>query len=99
MKKHGLLKKSKRHPNGITRKDAAAQKSENLIQRDFRSSAPHKKWLSDITEVPCSDGKIYLSAVLDCFNGEFVGLPMDDNIREELCIQAFENDCKARNAR
>jgi len=99
MKKHGLLKKAKRHPNGITREDAAAQKSANLIQGDFTASAPNQKWLSDITEIPCSDGKLYLCAVLDCFNGEIVGLAMDDNMRKELCIQAFENACKARNAR
>ncbi|QHW34993.1 transposase family protein [Paenibacillus rhizovicinus] len=66
---------------------------------DFSSSAPNAKWLSDITEVPCSDGKLYLSAVMDCFNGEIVGLAMDDNMRKELCIQAFESACKARNAR
>ena len=99
MKKHGLLKKAKRHPNGITREDALAQKSENLIQRDFSASAPNQKWLSDITEIPCSDGKLYLCAVLDCFNGEIVGLAMDDNMRKGLCIQAFENACRARNAR
>lgn len=99
MKKHGLLKKAKRHPNGITREDALAQKSENLLQGDFIASAPNQKWLSDITEIPCSDGKLYLCAVLDCFNGEIVGLAMDDNMRKELCIQAFENACRARNAR
>ncbi|MEK5058708.1 MULTISPECIES: IS3 family transposase [unclassified Paenibacillus] len=47
MKKYGILKKAKRYPNGITREDAAAQKSENLIQRDFKSSTPNQKWLSD----------------------------------------------------
>ena len=99
MKQHGLLKKARRHPNGITREDASAQKSENLIRRDFKSSAPNKKWLSDITEVPCSDGKLYLSAVMDCFNGEIVGIAMDDNMRKELCIEAFENACRARKAR
>ena len=99
MKKHGLLKKAKRHPNGITREDALAQKSENLLQGDFIASAPNQKWLSDITEIPCSDGKLYVSAVLDCFNGEILGLAMDDNMRKELCIQAFENACRARNAR
>jgi transposase InsO family protein len=99
MKKHGLLKKAKRHPNGITREDALAQKSENLLQGDFIASASNQKWLSDITEIPCSDGKLYLCAVLDCFNGEIVGLAMDDNMRKELCIQAFENACRARNAR
>uniref|UniRef100_A0A4Y8PP48 Transposase n=3 Tax=Paenibacillus athensensis TaxID=1967502 RepID=A0A4Y8PP48_9BACL len=99
MKQHRLLRKAKRHPNGLTREDATAQKSENLICRDFSASAPNQKWLSDITEVPCSDGKLYLSAVLDCYNGEIVGLAMDDNMRKELCIQAFENACQARNAR
>nr|WP_222933985.1 IS3 family transposase [Paenibacillus curdlanolyticus] len=44
MKQHGLLKKAKRHPNGITREDAEAQKSENLIQRDFTASAANQKW-------------------------------------------------------
>lgn len=99
MKQQGLLKKAKRHPNGITREDAEAQKSENLIQRDFSATTANKKWLSDITEVACLDGKLYLSAVLDCFNGEIVGIAMDNNMRKELCIEAFENACKARNAR
>lgn len=99
MKKDGLLKKAKRNPNGITREDMEAQKSENLIQRDFKSEAPNKKWLSDITEIPCYDGKLYLAAVMDCFEGEIVGLSMGNHMRKELCIQAFENACKSKNAR
>ena len=99
MKQNGLLKKPKHHPNGITREDATAQKSENLIQRDFTAQAPNQKWLSDITEVPCSDGKLYVSAILDCFDGKIVGLAMDGHMRKELCIQALENACNAQNAR
>ncbi len=99
MKENGLLKKRKHHPGGITREDAAAQKSENLIGRDFTAQSPNQKWLSDITEVPCSDGKLYAAAVLDCYNGEIVGLAMENHMRKELCIQAFENACKTRNAR
>ncbi len=99
MKENGLLKKAKRHPNGITREDAAAQKSDNLISRDFTADAPNRKWLSDITEVSCSDGKLYVAAVMDCFSGEIVGLAMDDNMRKELCIQAFESACQVRAAR
>ncbi|AVX21732.1 Transposase InsO and inactivated derivatives [Carboxydocella sporoproducens DSM 16521] len=99
MKQNGLIKKPKLHPNGITREDAEAHKSENLIQRNFTAETPKQKWPADITEVPCSDGKLYVAAVLDCFNGEIVGLAMDDNMRKELCIQAFESACKSRNAR
>lgn len=99
MKKNHMLKKVKRHPNGITREDATAQKSENLINRDFTANAPNRKWLSDITEVPCNDGKLYVAAVMDCCGGEIVGLAMDDNMRKELCIQAFGNACQSRNTR
>lgn len=99
MRKYQMLKKCKRHPNGITREDAAAQKSENIIQRDFTATAPNQKWLTDITEVQCSDGKLYVAPILDCYNGEIVGLAMDNNMRKELCIQAFENACKSQNSK
>ena len=36
---------------------------------------------------------------MDCCGGEIVGLAMDDNMRKELCIQAFESACQSRNAR
>lgn len=98
MKTNHMLKKVKRHPNGITREDAAAQKSENLINRDFMADEPNRKWLSDITEVSCSDGKLYVAAVMDCCGGEIVGLAMDDNMHKELCIQAFESACQVRSA-
>lgn len=94
MKLHGLIHKRKRYPGGITREDAAAQKSENLLARDFHSDEPGKKLLTDITEIQCSDGKLYLAAVLDCFNGEIVGMAIADNMKAELCVRAFENACK-----
>lgn len=99
MKENGLVKKNKRHPNGITREDQSAQKSENIIKRDFTADAPNKKWLTDITEVPCFDGKLYVAPVLDCFNGEIVGLAIDNNMRKKLCIDAFESACKAQKAK
>ena len=49
-----------------------------------------QKLLSDITEIQCLDGKLYLSAVLDCYNGEILSIAMDDNMRKELCIRTVE---------
>jgi len=43
----------KHNPNGITKADAEAQKSENLIKQDFMAKAPNQKWLTNITETPC----------------------------------------------
>ena len=42
---------------------------ENLINRDFHAAAPNEKWLTDITEFQIPAGKVYLSPVIDCFDG------------------------------
>jgi transposase InsO family protein len=98
MKANGLLQKKKRRPNSLTKEDIEAQKSENLIKQDFTAEEPNKKWLTDISEVPTAGGKLYISPVLDCFDGQIVGLAMDDNMKKELCINAFEQACRKQNA-
>jgi putative transposase len=45
---------------------------DNLLNRDFSSSAPNEKWLTDITEFQIPAGKVYLSPMLDCFDGMVV---------------------------
>lgn len=97
-KKYGLLTKKKRRSNGLTKADKDAQASENLIKQDFSSSAPNEKWLGDITEVPTADGKLYLAAVLDCYDGSIVGFKMDDNMRATLPEEAFISACKKYSA-
>ncbi|GAA4011977.1 hypothetical protein GCM10022212_01790 [Actimicrobium antarcticum] len=42
---------------------------ENLINREFQASAPNEKWLTDITEFHIPAGKVYLSPMIDCFDG------------------------------
>lgn len=99
MRDNKLLHKRKRHPNGITREDRDAQKAENILQRDFTAASPNTKWLTDITEIPCYDGKLYLAAVLDCFDSQIVGVSMDDNMRKELAVGAFEDACAQTGAK
>jgi putative transposase len=42
---------------------------DNLINRDFHATEPNKKWLTDITEFQIPAGKVYLSPMVDCFDG------------------------------
>ncbi|TGQ11368.1 MAG: IS3 family transposase [Mesorhizobium sp.] len=42
---------------------------ENLVNRDFHAEAPNEKWLTDITEFQLPAGKVYLSPMIDCFDG------------------------------
>ena len=98
MKKGGLIKVSPHRSGSLTESDADAQKADNLIARDFTADSPNRKWLTDITQIPCRDGKLYIAPVLDCYNGEIVGLAMDDNMKKELCIKAFESACRSQSA-
>ncbi|MBG6078251.1 transposase InsO family protein [Polaromonas sp. CG_9.11] len=45
---------------------------DNLINRDFQAAAPNEKWLTDITEFHIPAGKVYLSPMIDCFDGMVV---------------------------
>ena len=42
---------------------------ENIINRDFHAEKPNEKWLTDITEFHIPAGKVYLSPIIDCFDG------------------------------
>lgn len=92
---HGLVIRPKHSSNGVTKAERQAGKSENLIKRDFTASKLNTKLLTDITEIPCCGGKLYLAAVLDCFDGSIQGFHMDDNMRAELCEQALKNVCRS----
>ncbi len=89
MSEMGLIHR-KRRPHGITKATTEIQERENLIKRDFKAEKPLRKLLSDITEIQCYDGKLYLSAVLDCYNGEILSIAMDNNMKKELCIKTVK---------
>ena len=97
MRKGNLLHKSRRSPNGLTKADKKAQRPDNILKRNFTATRPNEKWLTDITEVPCSDGKLYVAPVLDCFGGEIVSIAMKSHMKKELCIQAIDDAYKSRN--
>jgi len=89
-RENGLLHR-KKTPRGMTKRNNKDPLSEDLIQRDFKAVSPNAKWLSDITEMKCRNGKLYLAAILDCFDGTIVGLSMNSNKKAGLCVSALEN--------
>lgn len=89
-REYGLLTK-RRNPKAITKADPAAQSADDLVRRDFTADAPNERWLTDITEMGCRDGKLYLCAVLDCFDAAIVGFSMDANMKTPLCTSALNS--------
>ena len=64
--------------------------SENLLKQDFSADEPYKKLLTDITQTQCLDGKLYISPILDCYNGEVLSLIMQNNMKKELCMDTVK---------
>lgn len=95
MEKIGLSHRPKRRPNGITKADREARKSDDLLKRDFTADRPLEKCVTDITEIPAKDGKLYVSAVFDCYDLCVLGLAMADNMKADLCVSTIENAYKA----
>jgi transposase InsO family protein len=91
MEEIGLSHRPKRKTNGLTKADRKAMKSDDLLQRDFHTNAPLKKCITDITEIKASDGKLYVSAIFDCFDLTVLGLAMSTNMKADLCVQTLEN--------
>ena len=46
--------------------------ADNLLKRDFKADKPNEKWATDITEFKVNNEKLYLSPIVDLFNGEIV---------------------------
>lgn len=50
----------------------------NILQRNFKTDKPNKKWVTDVTEFSLFGNKIYLSPILDLYNGEIVSYNLSD---------------------
>ena len=95
MRETGLDHRPKRRPNSITKADREARKSDDLLKRDFQAEQPLEKAVTDITEIKAKDGKLYVSAIFDCFDSAVLGLAMDDNMRAQLCVRTLKSAAAA----
>ncbi len=57
---------------------------ENIVNRDFHATAPNEKWLTDISEFQIPAGKVYLSPMIDCFDGMVVSWSIGKSPDAEL---------------
>ena len=51
----------------------------NLVNRDFHADAPNQKWTTDITEFSLFGRKLYLSPILDMYNGEIISYNISES--------------------
>ena len=81
---HGIYRRHGKH-----RRPAPAV-HDDLVRRRFVADAPDRLWLTDITEHPTHEGKVYCAAVLDVYSRRIVGWSIADHLRAELVVDAIE---------
>lgn len=72
MKEENLIVPAKHTKKYSSYKGEITPETDNVINRDFHAERPNTKWLTDITEFSIPAGKVYLSPVIDCFDGMVV---------------------------
>lgn len=72
MQEEGLVVYQKRRRKYSSYKGEISPEVENLLKRDFHAEKPNTKWLTDITEFAIPAGKVYLSPIIDCFDGTVI---------------------------
>ncbi len=54
------------------------------MNRDFKAKKPNEKWLTDITEFKTPAGKVYLSPIIDCYDGAIISWTIGTKPNAEL---------------
>ena len=72
MKQLGLVCQVRAKRKYSSYKGEVGEVAPNLLERHFKTNQPNRKWVTDVTEFKVNDQKLYLSPILDLFNGEVV---------------------------
>jgi putative transposase len=64
---------------------------DDLVMRDFTASTPDKVWLTDITEHPTGEGKLYCCAIKDLCSNRIVGYSLSDRMTAKLATSALRS--------
>jgi putative transposase len=70
--------------------EAAAERTRDLLRRDFTATRPNEKWVADITYLRTWNGFVYLAFILDCYSRMIVGWQLATHLRTELVMDALE---------
>jgi transposase InsO family protein len=62
---------------------------DDLVNRDFTAEHPNQVWVTDITEHPTAEGKVYCCLIKDLFSNRIVGYSISDRMTKHLAINAL----------
>jgi putative transposase len=91
MREHGLQSHKRRRFRVVTTDSKHAHPvAPNVLERDFKATAPDQKWLADMTYVGTDEGWLYVALVLDLYARKLVGWAMSETMPQELTLCALD---------
>lgn len=66
----------------------------NILERDFKASQPNEKWATDITEFNVRGKKLFLSPIIDLFNGEIISYQLAQRPNMEQVVKMLKKSFK-----
>ena len=94
MTRHGLvplLKRARRYSS--YKGEIGGEAPDNLVNRDFHAEEPNRLWVTDLTEFSIPAGKVYLSPVVDCYDGMPVAWTIGTSPNAELANRMLRDAC------
>lgn len=61
----------------------------DLLNRDFRAEAPDRRWVADLSEFACLDGKLYVAGIRDLYDKSLAGWSMGERQTTDLVVNAL----------
>lgn len=89
MRQAGIQGLYRRRRHGCTVRDPDAHPISDLVNRNFTVTEPNRLWITDITEHPTGEGKIYCAAVMDAYSRLIIGWSIAGHMRTELVTDAL----------
>jgi putative transposase len=101
MRTHGLQGAHLRRgwKGGSTRQNPHHTAAPDLVERDFRATAPNRLWVADLTRILTGEGVLWLASVRDAFADRIVGWATDPRATTTLVLTALNHALSSRDIR
>jgi transposase InsO family protein len=97
MKALGLRALAKRKHKVTTDSNHTKPLYENVLNRDFTTTAINQKWAGDITYIHTEEGWLYLAVIIDLYSRAVIGWSMDKRMKSSLVCDALSMALYRRN--
>lgn len=90
------LRLQKKQPAKVKKASSAGYIYENIRKRDFSTMRLNEKWVTDVTEIPVGDEKLYVSGIMDLHNNGLIGYQISETHDVQLTEDSLNDALEIR---